>query len=248
MKGYDNIPENENILLDLPFYEGTGIITRDQGKPHHQNVSLNDPGGGSFVWTVLASGLMVLEFVTVGGGVDDGVYLDLPAADCADLNFTAGDFSVGVWIKWDSTFGLSEIIIGRYGALLDGWELYLDISSGRNTVSQRHNHSSIAGNDNSNCFSVGWTPGVWAFLGVSRTGGNLYPQHYRNGVPLLMSYEITGMLDPDTCNRDLVIGCRYSKNANWYKGQMWRPRVWNRVVTAAEWLIMFNKERAWFGV
>ena len=246
--GYDNIPENDGILLDLPFYEGGPTVTRDQGKPHHDGVDYTDPGLGSFSWAAEASGLMVIEFITIGGGPGDGVYLDLPAADCADLDFTAGDFSVGVWINWNSTFGYSEIIIGRYGVDLDGWELYLDVSGGLNTVSQRHHHNSLRPNRNSNCYSTGWTPGTWAFLGVSRTGGNLYPVHHRNGVPLTMSYQVSGMLDPDTCNRDLVIGCRFTKDANWYKGKMWRPRVWNRAVTAAEWLIMFEKERDWFGV
>ena len=85
-------------------------------------------------------------------------------------------------------------------------------------------------------------------LGISRTGGNLYPQHYRNGNFLAMSYEASGMLDPDTCNRDLVLGTRYTKDANWYKGQMWRPRIWDRALSAVEWKNMFEAERDWFGV
>ena len=30
--------------------------------------------------------------------------------------------------------------------------------------------------------------------------------------------------------------------------KMWRPRIWNRVLTASEWLVIFNAERSWFGV
>ena len=247
MIGYDKIPENEDILLDLPYREGVGAVTMDVAKPHHP-VSMHDPGGGSFVWTSLPSGLMVLEFVTVGGGPGDGVYLECDSTETADLDFTSGDFSVSAWINWNSTFGYSEIIFGRYGVDLDGWEFYLDISGGRNTISQRHHHNSLAPNRNSNCFSIGWTPGTWAFFGASRTGGDLYPVHYRNGVALTMAYETSGMLDPDTCNRDLTIGSRFTKDANWYKGLMWRPRVWPRALSAAEWLELFTIERDWFGI
>lgn len=247
VRSYDKVPENDSILLDLPFRAGIGTKTLDHAKSHHP-MAMNDPGGGSFVWTTLASGLMVLEFTTIGGGATDGVYLDGPAADTADLDFTTGDFSIGCWIKWDSTGGWSEIIIGRYGVDLDGWEVYLDVSGGRNTVSQRHSHVSLAPNTNSNCFSVGWIPGIWAMLGISRKGSSLYPKHYRNGAELTMAYEASGMLDPDTCNRDLTIGCRYTKDANWYKGQMWRPRIWDRALPPLEWQNMFARERDYFGV
>ena len=283
LKSYDKVIENDQILLDLPFYEGAGIITRDQAKPHHQDVDLNDPGGGSFLWDRIAfgrsafnsefdidgsdfdsgrssfgldfsldfpspGGIGLLNFVTVGGGGTDGVYIDCPAADCVDLNFTIGDFSIGCWIKWDSTGGWSEIIIGRYEVNVSGWEVYLNTSGGLNTVSQRHSHNSLAPNTNSNCYSTGWIPGTWAFLGISRIGGNLYPVHYRNGVALTMVYEASGMFDLDTCNRDLVIGCRFTKDANWYRGGMWRPRIWNRPLSALEWLNIFERERDFFGV
>lgn len=246
VRGYDNIAENKGLLLDLPFYEGIRAITKDQAKPHHP-IALNDPGGGSFVWTTLASGIMVLEFVTTGGGAGQGVYLESLAADTADLDFISGDYSIGCWINW-TWDGQSLIIIGKYGVDLDGWEIYLDESGGRNTVSQRHSHNSLAPNTNSNCYSTGWTPGVWTFLGISRIGGNLYPQHYRNGNFIAMHYEASGMLDPDTCNRDLVIGTRFTKDANWYKGQMWRPRIWNRALSASEWKKIFEAERDWVGV
>ncbi len=266
MIGYDGIPINEDILLDLQFSEGAGLIARDQAKPHHEDVDQNDPGGGSFTWARALTesakafdngfdwgfdakiGIGCLDFAAVGGAPGDGVYLDLAAANCADLNFIAGDYSIGGWINWDSSGGSSEIIIGRYGVNLDGWEIYLDISGGLNTVSQRHHHNSLAPNTNSNCFSTGWTPGTWAFLGISRTGGDLFPVHYRNGIALTMAYEDSGMLDPDTCNRDLVVGCRYTKDANWYRGSMQGLRVWGWALSAVDWLTLFEQEKDYFGL
>ena len=243
-KGYDNKPENASILLDLPFYEGVGMITNDQAKPHHP-MTMKDPGTGSFSWDALPSGLGVLTFVTTGGGPAAGVHLDSPAADTADLNFRGGDYSIGGWTKWQSD-GFSEIVIGRYGTDLDGWDCFFN--AGSFSLSLRHNHASRGPNFSSQCFSSPWGVGVWNFFGISRLGASLYPLMYKNGVAITMSYEATGMLDPDTCNRDLVVGCRNTKDANWFKGSMWGLRVWNRALSAANWRRIFKKERAWFGV
>jgi len=247
--GYDKLNLNHNILLDLPFREGTGTITKDVAKPQHP-LTLIDTGGGSFTWGNLASGCPYLLFAAVGGGANDGVYLDCPAADTVDLNFTSGDYSLSVWFNWDSTGGFSEIIMGRYSTEVDGWDIYLNVSGHLpigNTVSQRHHHSSIPGNPKSECYSEGWTPGEWHFFGMSRSG--IYTPHYRNGVPVEMEYGGATMLDPDTANRDLDIGVRGTTKAeNWYRGMMWRPRVWNRALEEWEWRELFIRERHLLGV
>jgi hypothetical protein len=246
MIGFDKIDINEDLLIGLPFEEGTDLFAYDRAKPHHI-LTQNVPGGGSFSWGNEATGVPYIEFVTLGAGVTDGVYFDCPAVNTVDLDFTNDDYSIGGWINWEWN-GTSSLIIGRYGVDLDGWEIYLDISGGLNTVSQRHHHSSLAPNNNSNCYSTGWTPSNWWLLGISRSGASLYPQHYRNAEPLDMSYEDTGMLDPDTCNRDLVIGCRYTKNANWYKSKMWNLRVWGRCLTQEDWSFILHREGNWFGL
>lgn len=246
MKSYDKIPENDSILLDLPFYEGSGIVTRDQAKPHHIDVDLNDPGGGSFSWDALASGIGVLTFTVVGGGATDGVYLDLVSANCLDLDFVADDYSYGVWVKLtDNT--QSQILIGRYTVNSKGWEIYWTKTAGIDYLTQRHHHAGtlVDGNPRSACYSVGWTDGIWHFLGISRTSGG-EGLHYRNGSAVEMT--TAGLVDPETSNDDLVIGCRTTKDANWVKGQMWRPRVWNRALSQKEWMNIFKRERDWFGI
>jgi len=247
--GYDKHSLNHDILLDLPFREGTGVLTHDVAKPRHP-LTLNDPGGGSFTWGNLVSGCPYLLFAAVGVGAADGVYLDCPAADTGDMDFTSGDYSVGCWFNWDSTGGQSEMIIGRGAVETDGWDLYLAVSGHLptgNTVSQRHAHQTGgAGNLKSECFSEGWTPGTWWFFGMSRSG--IYTPHYRNGLAVEMNYGGATMLDPDTANRDLVIGARYNKSGNWYRNMMWRPRVWGRALAAWEWLELFHMEKHLIGV
>ncbi len=74
---YDNLGINREILLDLPFREGTGVITHDVAKPHHPITLVNTP-----TWTTLDSGFQVLTL----NGTNE--YLQCLAASCADLDFT----------------------------------------------------------------------------------------------------------------------------------------------------------------
>ena len=243
MKSYDKIPENEDMLLDLPFREGAGALTHDHAKPHHP-MTLLDPGGGSFTWDSLVTGLGVLTFVTIGGGATDGVNIHCPGADSADLNFIAGDYSLGAWIRWTDD-AISQIVMGRYVLNVSGWELYLTKIGAVSSLTQRHHHAGtlVGGNPRSGCFSVGWNPDTWFFMGTSRTGGG-EAQHYRNGVALEMV--TSGLVDPETSAQAFKIGSRYTADANWYKGPMWRPRIWGRALTAREWMTIYLKELKYF--
>ncbi len=243
--GFDNLAINRDLLLGLPFREGGGVITQDVSKPRRQ-LTQHVPGGGSFNWGNLATGIPYLQFIPIGAGATDGVYLTCPAADTGDLDFTTGDYSIGGWINWGAGTNQSEILIGRYATEVDGWDIYLNAVS--NTLSHRHHHSSLPGNLKSECFSAGWIPGEWEFFGVSRIGGDLYPIHYRNAIPLVMTYDSSGMLDPDTCNRDLVMGARAVTLAeNWYYGMMWNTRVWGRALPQEDWNFILHQEGHWFG-
>jgi len=246
MIGFDKLDINHELLLGLPFREGAGTITHDRAKPHHI-LTQHVPGGGSFAWGNMDTGCPYLEFIPIGGGATDGVYLDCPAADTADLNFTSGDYSIGGWINWGAGTSQSEILIGRYATEVDGWDCHLNATLGA-TLSLRHNHSSL-GTNHSTCFSRGWTPGTWWLFGISRLGASLFPLMYRNAAPVVMSYSAGGMLDPDTANRDLVMGARAITLAgNWYYDYMWNIRVWGRALSEEEWKFIFHREKHWLGV
>jgi len=228
---YDDLPLNEDMLLDLPFREGTGAITQDLAKPHHAVDLINTP-----TWASEASGLGVLTF--------DGTseYAEAQGADTADLDFTNGDYSVSAWIKWAAGQS-SQIVIARYEVSVSGWEVYLYEAAPTFSLTLRHHHAAGA-TTRTGVNSLGWTQGVWHHMGISRVGAAAY--HYRNGVLLDTTITPGGLIDPATCNQDLVIGIRYSKDTNWYKGSMWRPRVWGRALSAKEWLTLYELERGWF--
>ena len=228
--GYDKKILNHRMLLDLPFNEGAGTTTRDCASPHHQDIDLiNTP-----TWASIASGLGVIQL----DGVDQ--YLECPAANTVDLNFTTGDYSIVGWINYQ-ILATSQIVIGRYGVDLDGWELYL--YSVNNTLSLRHHHSSLAP-PRTGCYSEGWATNIWHLFGISRSG--LYPTMYRNGFEVEVAYDIGGLQDPDTCNRDLVIGTRYTKGSNWYKGMMANMRILGKALTLEDHRFIFETERHWF--
>jgi hypothetical protein len=233
---YDKHPLKSGIVLDLPFNEGGGIVTQDISKAHHRLAA-----GGAPVWSNLPSGAPV----SILNGIGD--YWDSPAAETADLDFTTGDYSLSCWIKPVVSAG-AEMIIGRYATNIDGWELYLfDIGAGGHaSLNLRHSHSSLNPDLSDSCYSEGWFEGSWYHLGVSRSG--LWPVHYRNGQALTMAYEAGGVKSPDSANRDLVIGVRYTKNANYLGGQLKNVRAWNRALTALEWAELFELERDEAGI
>lgn len=225
---YDSRNIYDGILLDLPVREGVGTITKDLAKPHHP-VSLV----GAPTWATLPTGLGVLSL----NGVNQ--YLECLAADCADLDFTASDYSIGCWINWTDT-GTSEIIVGRYRLDVSGWEIYLTNSGAAFYLTERHHHAG-GPSVRTACYSAGWTPGTTWFMGISRVAGG-EGLHYRNGVPLTMT--TGGLLDPETCAQDLVIGARFTKNSTFYKNWWYRLRIWPKALTANDWKTLYELEKA----
>jgi len=229
---YDSIPINEKILLDLPLREGTGVITQDVAKPHHPITLVNTP-----TWTVLPSGRGV---ITLNGTNE---YLQSLNAVTGDLEPTSGDYSIGGWVYIASGGDDSQILIGRYQLNVGGWELY-HYTTGIMTL--RHHHAGGAAL-RSAVYSTGWAYATWYFLGISRSGASAL--HYR-GTPggSLKALPMIGTLeDPEATTSDLVIGARYTKDANYHKGMFWRWRYWgDKALTEAEWAEEFSNEEAGF--
>ena len=229
--GYDKIRLNYQQVLALTFEEGAGLATYDRAKPFRPELTLI----GAPTWTqIIPSGLTVLDFDGAGDWIEG------QAADTVDLDFTTGDYSIAGWVNWTNT-ALSEMIIARYELDVSGWELYF-----WDSILQLRHHHAAGATVRTGGYSGNWTPGVWWFFGISRIGA--WPLHYRNGIALEVGYSVGGMLDPETCNRDLVLGCRWTKNADWYQNQMWNIRLWDRALTAWDMQELFQMERKYFGV
>jgi len=224
---YDALAYNNGILLDLPFREGVGTITHDIAKPHHTTTLVNTP-----TWAALGSGLMTLELNGTGE------YLEASNASTADLGFTSGNFSIGGWFNWADGYE-SQIIIGRYEVDVGGWELYLFDDPNWYLTLRLHHAGGAA--TRTACYSSGWTQDIWHFVGISRTGSTAIM--HRNGVALAT----TGILeDAEATTRDLVMGCRFTKDNDYFKNKMWGMRVWGSALSASDWLTIYNSESRWF--
>ncbi len=229
---YDKIAYNRRALLDLPFREGVGIVTRDVAKPHHPITLVNTPA-----WAALVSGKMALSLG--GWGVDD--YAQCLNADSLDLDFMAGDFSVGGWFNW-STAGIefSQIIIARYELSVGGWEVYLTEAAGIFYLTLRHHHAGGATNRTA-AYSVGWNTGALTHFGISRFGTTA--QMYRNGVAVTTISD--ALIDPETSTQDLVIGTRFTKGENFLKSPLPRLFIAGEALTAEDWLNMYKNQQGY---
>ena len=62
-----------------------------------------------------------------------------------------------------------------------------------------------------------------------------------------MVYSDFGFRDPDTCNQDLVMGTRgVTKANNFYDGEMWGIRIWDRELSVGEIMTIYQLEKHWF--
>ena len=235
MLGYDKISLNHGMLLDLPFREATGAITHDVAKPHHIAALTNAP-----TWDEIAlSGLGVIEF----NGTNQ--YLQIPAADSQDLDFT-GDFTLAAWIYPVYT-AQAMVIMCRNTTDGCGWCMFLYDNPELGTLlSFRTNQAG----DHRECYAAGFPDSQWALAGYSRDSAGLLATCYENGEPLTTVPDPDGMMDPDPCGaaNKLLIGVQEGEISNFYKGKMWRPRAWNKKLSASEWKELFAMERNFFGV
>jgi len=198
---FDKIATNYQLLMSLPFHEGSGIITHDVAKVLRPPMDLV----GFPSWVSLANGRGVLEF---NGAGDYGC---IPAADTADLDFTTEDYSITGWL-YNEHSATSDMVIARYALDICGWELYFYEPAPHHYLTLRHHHASLSP-DRTGCFSDDWPLTTWCFMGITRHGA--YPKHYRNGKEVEVTYDVGGLGDPDAGNRDLVVGCRDTKDTDW---------------------------------
>jgi len=233
---YDALDINRDIVLDLPFREGAGVITHSLAKTHPLVTIVPNAAP----WSTLDSHL---PFLTLDGATE---YLWASAADTVNLNFTGQDYSVCGWFRIDSGGDDDKTLMSRFLVSNTGWELYHYTTL---TLQMRHHHASNAPGDvRSSAFSHGWAYGNWYFMLFTRIGpiGQFYRGDVDGNFAALNTICNGGLIDPDTCAVNLNIG-RSPANVNHYKGGLWRPRAWNgRALTEADGRWMYERELRWF--
>jgi len=225
------------MLLDLPFREATGLITHDVAKPHH----IASLAGHAPVWgEVVLSGLGVLEF----NGASQ--YLEIPAVDTVDLDFT-GDFTLAAWIYPVYPVGQPMVIMCRNTTDGCGWCMYLYDNPIEGTLlSLRTNQTG----DHTECYAAGFPDSEWQLVGFSRDSVGQTAICYKNGKPITTVFNGIPLLDPIACvvANKLLIGVQEGEISAFYEGKMRRPRACPRKLSDDEWAQIFDYERHWFGV
>jgi hypothetical protein len=226
-RGFDNVGLNQGLLLSLPMREGIGAVTYDEARPHHPMTLVHAPA-----WSQLASGISVLTF----DGAND--YISCSAANSLDLAAVwNGLFSGCIWFKQiDMVPAWQRLMVKVDAANTKGW-------------------SFNAHRDNRTLSFISYTPtgftlcsnGIydftsWWLAGFSRISVASV-RLYLNGYDGTFTVGDHSTMD-DPATENFTIGHTIDP----YAGSLWNPRIWNRALTAAEHLELFNQERHLFGV
>lgn len=226
-RGYDNPRFNQVMMLDLQFCEGTGTITQDWSKLHHEpNTLVNTPA-----WTNAINDLTFLYF----DGVSLYPHIITLAADSGDLNVTSGAFSGMCW--YYPSAGGNRYLFNK-GLGTTGWTFYLntdnEMSFGtRQAAATQFSH----GNE--------LTLNEWQLVGFSRDGAAA--RVYTNGRDTTTT--AATHINPDSAAaQNFYIGCTDAVGAGWMVGYLWRPRILGRATAAAEHLAVYEAEKSLFGI
>lgn len=224
---FDHYRPNQELLLYLPFREGTGTNTQDWAKPHHVCTLVGTPA-----WTIETNDKVTLDFDPANPD-----YVSIPAAGSADLNFTSGAFAGAAWINSDAT-GNRDIF--NKGTAADGWTLWLAGPSSYIAFTTRQ-----AGPTTQTSYSDAISLNTWNHVGFSRAGAAALI--YINGVLSMTTYATH--INPATAvAANFYVGVNDLAGAAWWDGQIVEAKVWNRAVAAAEFKALYEIERDLFGV
>ncbi|MFH1140628.1 MAG: LamG-like jellyroll fold domain-containing protein [Chloroflexota bacterium] len=224
----DKIGYNAGCLLRLPFTEGTGLVTHDTSKAPHKMTLTGPPD-----WLALPSGQPYLSF---DGAAD---YLQCPAADSIDLNFTFEDWTLLTWV-YNAAGGGAQLLLDQGRVDVDGWQWFLFGTNISLRTNQAGSHDEIAA-------VGGLVPSVWQLTGVTRAG--IVGQFFRNGVPIATTLG-AGLANPVSVagGRKLLVGVQEDEASNRFTGGLTIPRAWPRRLSNGEMAQIFEVERSRFGV
>jgi len=232
--GYDNLPMYYQTILDVPMYEGIGVLAHDIARPPLTALDHTMTLTGAPTWAAWPlSNLPILSFIP--GNPD---FMELAAVESTDLNFQAGAWSAVVWVFMD-------VLAARYlmckGTNVIGWYWYVDVNGAIHAV------TSQAGPTQQDTFSGDGevTIATWWMLGMTRLGADI--ALYKNGNLLAITAGVHVAPDSAAALKFLV-GVDNTEAANMWDGYLWRPIVFGRQISTVEMSQVFEMTRQLFGV
>jgi len=231
-------------ILDLFRQQGgasPGLVTSYDHSRWHHDVTLHN-----VTWTQGHTGVWIPLFNGTSA------YMDATHASTEAMGITGGlleGYTIMGWCQWIDT-SQSEIIIARYELDVGGWELYLTENAGVYYLTQRHHHAGtiVDTHPRSATNSVGWIPETSYFFTVVFQGNGMECLHYRNGVVLATTSSTGNVRDFESTTQDLVIGTRFTTDANWYESEMGGLRMFNYIMSPAQIRARYHAEKYLVGV
>ncbi len=239
MKGYSNIPQLYQAVLDIPMFEAAGAvgalvhdIARPSGVALDKNMAL---AGATITWANW--GLSNTALVNFDAVTPDR--LELAAAQSTDLNYQAGAFSGVVWAYPLDLAGALRTIFCK-GGTVDGWKFHVAGGNGAIYLTTYQ-----AAGSQETLSAIGEVVlNTWYMLGFSRLGAAV--KLFKNGVDVTLT--APAHTPPDSAAaRDFHVGCVLAHADGW-DGYLWRPRIFSRQLSATNFKELFELERGLFGV
>lgn len=238
-KSYDNLPMYFQTLLDIPMYEGQGVLAHDIARPplvaeDHTMTLTGAPTWAPGGWPL--SNLPILSFIP--GNPD---FMELSAANSVGMGFQGGAFSLAAWVFIDDLTN-DKYILEKGLLNTDGWYFYVDITGAIRLITNQGAGGQVSASANGAITIANW----W-FIGATRLGASV--RIYRNGLDVT---SVVGVhVNPAACGRKLHVGINDTELAasnTQMDGYIWRPMVWGRQISQVEMWQVFEMTRAFLGV
>jgi hypothetical protein len=212
------------------MFEGTGTLAHDISRQVATDKTMTLTGVPAWYNSPLAN-VPMLDFDAAGPDL-----LSLAAASCADLNFTTGSFSGAVWIYAHTIVGSIRTLMCRGLLSTDGWFFAIGADGYLYFVTNQLAENQVSFSANGTIVAV-----AWYLVGFTRFNNAV--KVFRNGANITATS--ANHVDILTSARDLHIGV-YDDHTWPFDGYMWRPRVWNRLLSDLEMAELFQQERTLF--
>jgi len=231
---YDSLALNEDIELDLSMLEASGSLLHDESTNH--STATTQASIGSPAWKQTSPGIYGVGLNVAYPALDMKQFIDIPAADCTNLDFTTTDYSLAVWFYYSDSGAIDQLMMSKYIVDGCGWEAYLSEIGTLHYLTVRHHHP-LGATTRTGFYSLGWAYAGWHLFSCSRIGTTGY--HYRDGEAI--STVSDTLIDPaSNAACDFRFGCRYSEDDDWFKGMFHRPRAWSRALSVDEHRLLYR--------
>lgn len=227
-RSFDKYEHNQGCELALLMTEGTGTETQDWSKNALEAPTLTGPPA----WAQMGSGLNLLSF---NNATPD--FIEIAALESTELDFTAEDFSLGIWVYADSIALID--LINRGLDNTDGYELSITALGAIEFTTNQAAASQVTDTDDGVIVAT-----AWYHVMIVRDGASV--RIYINGRDRTATEGVH--IAPLTSNRKFLVGIYDDEATRPFDGRLWKPQAWVRALSREEVKVIFDSEKHWFGV